>query len=267
MRVASVLFFLSIGILVSFCGYAQEKKNTQFFFDTDISEFNEDQTSIFNAFLINIKPFDIVGITITGYCDDRGSKAYNDVLSIKRANYVASLLKQKGIDSAKIILVNGNGKINLSNTDNIDFQRETNRRVDLTMEYFEKSLIPDTLKVGDKIVLEDILFVNSRSILLSESMPVLERVTRLIKEKRKYSVAILGHICCNPPGFDVKDFQTGVFNLSHARAKVIYDYFIFKGVEAKRLSYKGMMANYPLGKGEKADRRVELLITGINPAY
>ncbi len=263
MKGVIVLFFLLSGLLTTLCSNAQVKKNIQFFFDTDISEFNDEQNVRFDQFLTNIKPFEIVSITVTGYCDDRGSKSYNDVLSIKRAEYVASLLKQKGIDGAKIILINGNGKISLANSTNINLQREHNRRVDVSMEYYEQSLLPDTLRVGDKIVLEDILFVNSRSVLLSESMPILERVTRLIKEKKKYSIAILGHICCNPPGFDVKDFETGVFNLSQARAKVIYNYFIFKGVEAKRLSYKGMMANYPLGKGEKADRRVELLITAI----
>ena len=88
----------------------------------------------------------------------------------------------------------------------------------------------------------------------------------MIKEKKQYNIAILGHICCNPPGRDVKDFRTGEYNLSKARAKMIYDYLIFKGVHSSRLTYKGLMANYPLGKGEKADRRVELEITGIDTA-
>ena len=128
----------------------------------------------------------------------------------------------------------------------------------------EPSILSDSLKVGDKIILENILFENSKSILLEESVPVLDKLIKTIKEKPQYNIAILGHICCNPPGRDVKDFVTGEYNLSQARAKIIYDYLIYKGVDKKRLSYKGMMANFPLGKGEKQDRRVELQITGVN---
>src|SRR5690606_8425087 len=85
------------------------------------------------------------------------------------------------------------------------------------------SILSDTLKVGDKIILENILFENSRSVLLEESIPVLERITNIIKAKKQYNIAILGHICCNPPDRDVKDFETGEYNLSQARAKIIYD--------------------------------------------
>jgi outer membrane protein OmpA-like peptidoglycan-associated protein len=93
----------------------------------------------------------------------------------------------------------------------------------------------------------------------------LDSLVTTLKEKPAYEIIIYGHICCHPPGQDGQDISTGIFNLSVARAKVIYDYLIEHGIEAGRLSYKGLKADYPTGKGEKYDRRVEIQITRINP--
>ncbi len=262
-----ILLCMSLSISVS---HAQKKKITSFFFDTDINVLDDKQKEVFSQFVSEMDSADIVSISILGYCDDRGRKGYNDTLSVQRANYIKSLLQQRGINTEKVQLLTGNGKVGLKEPKNVNEQRAYNRRVDLVIGYVKKSfttehsILSDTLKVGDKIILDNILFENSRSLLLEESIPVLERITKIIKEKKQYNIAILGHICCNPPGKDVRDFETGEYNLSQARAKIIYDYLIYKGVDAKRLTYKGMMSNFPLGKGEKNDRRVELQITGIN---
>lgn len=262
-----ILFYLTLFTAATF---AQSKKTTSFFFNTDISSLDERQKESFTQFISELDSADIVAISILGYCDDRGRKGYNDTLSVKRANHIKELLQQTGINTAKVGFLTGNGKIDLTESKNVAEQRTYNRRVDLIIDYVkknlntEKSILSDTLKVGDKIILENILFENSKSQLLEESIPVLDKITAVIKDKPQYNIAILGHICCNPPGRDVRDFVTGEYNLSQARAKVIYDYLIYKGVEKKRLTYKGMMANFPLGKGEKQDRRVELLITGLN---
>jgi outer membrane protein OmpA-like peptidoglycan-associated protein len=264
-----VLILLCSALLIN-AANAQKEKKSSFFFDTDISTLDHKQKDMFSQFVSEIDSTDIISISIIGYCDDRGRKGYNDTLSLTRANHLKSLLKEYGVATAKIKLLIGNGEVNLIGKENISEQRTYNRRVDLLIAYDKKnvnstsSILPDTLKIGDKVILENILFENSRSVLLAESIPVLDRITNIIKEKKQYDIAILGHICCNPPGRDVKDLETGEHNLSQARAKIIYDYLIYSGVEKKRLTYKGMMANFPLGKGEKHDRRVELQITGIN---
>lgn len=265
-------FILILFLLFILTGnaFTQKTKTTSFFFKTDLSVLDDKQAESFSQFISELDVRDILSIAILGYCDDRGRVGYNDTLSIKRANHLKELLLVKGIAIEKIRLLTGHGKVDLSQRSNVLQQRTYNRRVDVVISYAKRNLVvdnsilSDTLKVGDKIVLENILFENSRSVLLEESIPVLEKITKTIKEKPQYSIAILGHICCNPPNRDVKDFETGEYNLSQARAKIIYDYLIYKGVDPKRLAYKGMMANYPLGKGEKYDRRVELQITGIN---
>ena len=51
--------------------------------------------------------------------------------------------------------------------------------------------------------------------------------------------------------------------LSARRAKRIYDYLIFKGVNPNRLSYIGLENQFSLHKGAKYDRRVEIEIINI----
>ena len=49
-------------------------------------------------------------------------------------------------------------------------------------------------------------------------------------------------------------------NLSVARAKYVYDYFIEKGIDKSRMSYEGLAHSFPLGGSDDKNRRVEILI-------
>ena len=54
--------------------------------------------------------------------------------------------------------------------------------------------------------------------------------------------------------------KTNKRNLSVARAKFVYDYFIKNGVDKSRMSYEGLAHKFPLGGSADKDRRVEILI-------
>lgn len=260
-------FFLGLIIFVAQLK-AQQQKINSFYFNTDKSTLEIQQEILIQQFISELDISKIKEIEILGYCDDVGRKGYNDTLSYKRAAYVEQLLLAKGISS--IVMIKGKGKLLLTEKKDVETERANNRRVDVIIKYLplepiakSDDIFSDTLKVGDKIILENVLFENSRHQILEQSIPIVERLADVLLAKKKYSIAILGHICCNPPGVDVIDFDTGERNLSEARAKIIYDYLIYRGIEKKRLSYKGMMANYPLGKGDRYDRRVELQIIAI----
>ncbi len=124
-------------------------------------------------------------------------------------------------------------------------------------------MLNDNQKVGDKVTLENILFQNIRHSLLPESFPVLDTLVSVLQRKKEYHILILGHVCCAPPGIDGLDIDTGLRNLSVARAKAIYDYLVENGIDASRLAYKGMKGDYPTGRGDKFDRRVEIQIMAI----
>ncbi|MCS6985724.1 MAG: OmpA family protein [Leptospiraceae bacterium] len=56
-------------------------------------------------------------LQITGHCDPRGDDAYNDNLSVERAQFVKDQLSKEGISSGKIT-IKGEGKRKLANPAN-----------------------------------------------------------------------------------------------------------------------------------------------------
>ena len=75
-----------------------------------------------------------------------------------------------------------------------------------------------------------------------------------------FSFIIQGHVCCTSGQKDAIDRATKKRNLSLVRAMFVYDYFIEKGIDPKRMSYEGMGHRFPLGGRPEKDRRVEILI-------
>ncbi len=274
------------------------RMNISFFFDTDSFNINNSQLLSLKSLIKNKDSLKLSKVQIYSYCDDRKSTEYNLILSKKRSNSVFKSLENLINRDSVSFEIKNFGKMPLISMDSIAFQRAKNRRVDVTVLFMkviiekfqkdtmvvkkidflennelalEKIKIKKTAinifgvnpKVGDKITLKKILFVEGRSIIRNESLLVLNDLIESLKVQKSYSVKILGHVCCVPKGEDAEDFATGIFNLSEVRAKAIYDYLIINGIEENRLNYAGMKSNYPLGKGEKNDRRVELEIVEI----
>ena len=88
---------------------------------------------------------------------------------------------------------------------------------------------------------------------------VLDDVAEIIK-KETFSFVIQGHVCCTDGTVDAIDKKTNQRNLSVARAKYVYDFFIKKGINKTRMSYEGLAHKFPLGGSEDKDRRVEIKI-------
>lgn len=123
-------------------------------------------------------------------------------------------------------------------------------------------------KVGESVILKDILFQEASHQLLKTSMPTLNIMLDALKKMPSLQLEIQGHMCCDDPlavdGFDV---DTKEFKLSYNRAKAVYDYLVQNGIDASRLTYKGFGTRKRLVYPEKTDndrsrnRRVEFLIT------
>ena len=129
---------------------------------------------------------------------------------------------------------------------------------------FHQSLmnnLKEDLKVGDKVLLENILFYSGNSTIIPESEETMERIARVLVEQDHIYFTIRGHVCCTKYSRDAVDFKTKKRNLSLVRAKYIYNYLAKRGVDKKRMKYVGMRRKFPLGGDPKYDRRVEILIT------
>ncbi|HMG16578.1 MAG TPA: OmpA family protein [Saprospiraceae bacterium] len=274
LRASLLLCFLTACILFTPL-QAQLSTNLNLYFKTDSFNLLSEEESKLISFIKNLDNSIITDISIVGYCDDTGKKEYNDVLSSNRANYIKTILKQLNVDTSLVKKVLGKGALELKEKENknIEKQRTHNRRVEIVINYELKkqtekaiindNLLSDNLKVGDKVTLVNLLFIGARHILLEESIPTLKSLVKTLQSKKKYHIKILGHICCMEFGKDGLDKDTGLMNLSEARAKSIYDYLIKNGIDAKRLDYKGLKSDFPLGKGDKFDRRVEIEITDV----
>lgn len=275
---------LVMNILVSLCHYlnAQKTYSEKIYFKSDSSNLSIEEQHKIKTILSILDTTIINRIIIEGFCDDLDTDEHNMQLSINRSNRVKDFIQKNRAFKEDIFEIKGNGELPLSSNKPISEQRSQNRRVELSIDYSLKtrtsppttptlevveapaSTLLDNQKVGDKITLENILFEGGRHILLPESYDDLDILTTTLIQKKKYHILILGHICCIRDGNDGLDHDTGLKNLSYARAKVIYDYLVTHGVDKNRLSYKGMKADYPLGKGDKYDRRVEIEITAID---
>lgn len=274
------IFMFSINYLI-----AQSNIQHVVYFETDKYIVPETEKNRILLFIQNLDVGKIKRISIYGFCDDRGSDNYNLILSQNRANAIKKVFSTGGISENLISNVDGKGEVLLKIVDSEDLNiiRGLNRKVEVNVEYnipkketskldegkeiIDNRKKPITLEsnllVGDKIVLDKILFRTGYSYVLKESIPVLEKLARILREKNKVYFTIQGHVCCTANARDAIDRGTGRRNLSLARARYIYEYLMKNGVARKRMKYVGLKHKYPLGGDPKFDRRVEIEITNI----
>ena len=92
----------------------------------------------------------------------------------------------------------------------------------------------------------------------SEAYPMLDEASEILKEHPEINVEVDGHTC--HIGTDAYNL-----NLSKRRAKAVMEYFVSKGVNAKRLTINGYGLTRPIAsnktkEGRAKNRRVELTI-------
>lgn len=230
----------------------------------------------------------IEDITIYGYCDDRGSDAYNNALSQRRADAIKSKFVEKGVSDSIISNADGKGELLLTRLDDVtnEVQRTLNRKVEIIVSLrqppkpaIDTSVVAkeemvveippkyksytDTIVKGDKILLENILFKTNYSYIQGKSYTHLRALAKYLKENPQLIFKIQGHVCCVDHGRDGVDLKTGKRNLSLARAKFVYNYLAKNGVDKKRMRYEGFGSRYPLGGNTQLDKRVEILVTYV----
>lgn len=280
MKKLSLLIILVCQFIV-----AQNKLTHEVYFETDKYKVPTTEENRLLLFISTLSDLDIESISIFGFCDDRGASEYNLILSQQRADAIKAIFSNNEISESLITNVDGKGEILLKIIDEKDILkiRGLNRKVEIIVKpkppktIEEKQveaaknekkkdvpeLIKGKLKKGDKILFENILFKTGYSKIIPESKPVLEAIAKSLVERKDIYFTIQGHVCCTQFSRDAVDRKTKKRNLSVARAKYVYDYFVKKGVNPKRMKYVGLRRLFPLGGDPKNDRRVEILITYV----
>lgn len=116
-------------------------------------------------------------------------------------------------------------------------------------------------EVGQVIILENIFFEFDKSVLLSQSYVELKNLLEILNKYPNMSIELSGHT-------DNKGTDKYNQNLSNTRAMAVYDFLISKGIEKKRLEYKGFGAKQPIAdnktdEGRAKNRRVEFKILSL----
>ncbi len=274
--------FILILLLACQLGFSQQELTHEVYFETDKYDILITEENRLLLFISTLADMDIDSISIFGFCDDIGASDYNLILSQERANAIKAIFANNEISESLITNVDGKGEVLLKIVNEKDLLkiRGLNRKVEIIVKPkpakievvqedppVKKKNVPEIiqgkLNVGDKIVFENILFKTGYSTIVPESKKTLETIAKSLVERNDIYFTIQGHVCCTQYSRDAVDRKTKQRNLSVARAKYVYDYFVKKGVNKKRMKYAGLRRLFPLGGDPKLDRRVEILITYV----
>lgn len=275
----------AIFISFVFCNIAFSQQQIQAFnvyFESGSATVPHNSIAELNHFFVN-DSIDAESLSVLAYCDDIGSLASNLTLSEQRAQAVISLLEKYGFDS---ISSKGNGEVGLINsTVSEESQRAKNRLAKIVVGYSVirpetetatddgnatdegYKTFEDDLKVGDKVIVKQLLFDGSRTSFFNpeEAEAELSKIVEYFAKNPSVHFEIQGHVCCISASFkDARNIETGVNNLSQARAQKIYEFFLSKGISKDRMSHQGYGRQFPRKDVmESLNKRVEILITKI----
>jgi len=287
------LFALLFSFVVS-CVFAQEQ--VSFFFESNKFVLQKNELSKLNQWLTANKEVKVIGVY--GYCDEEGSVGYNDTLAKNRIDYVFTILKNK-VKIREDFKTRNFGKLHTSST-----IKAENRKVIL---YYilpkdfpneakiiaEKNIVVEKIKpkikfsdvyvyenpdgstvnikidtvfmkkvslanVGEKLKLESMNFFVDTFAIMPQSRSVMFELLTVMKSCPDLKIQIQGHICC---------VKNDVRDLSTQRAKAIYKFLEYNGIEKSRMSFVGYASTKPLyplpektEEEREANRRVEIEI-------
>ena len=256
-------FFLFFLFFPFFCSSQFNVEHT-IYFDSDESFLVQTEKARLFSFVKNLSKRGLLKIEISGFCDDIGAEKYNLVLSQNRANVIRGVFSSLSFFPDKILSVDGKGEIllNVYPSGNPAIVRSLNRRVDVVVSYLDPATVSETnLKdTSGPIVLNNVHFISGYSYLTRGSKKTLSSLAKTLS-KESFSFVIQGHVCCTEGKIDALDKKTNERNLSVARAKYVYDYFLEKGIEKSRMSFEGFGHRFPLGGSADKDRRVEIVVS------
>jgi outer membrane protein OmpA-like peptidoglycan-associated protein len=191
-------------------------------------------------------------IIIISYADTTGNKESNQLLSQNRANHVAKKIKELGVTSDRIII---DGKGEMTNK-NLSEARISYLHM---AKHSTHELMP-----GKKIDFLKLFFEGNYIKFSPQSEPYIYELLQIMQDNPTLRIKVEGHICCSDKEEDGIDKATGEKNLSWARAAIIKDFLVKKGIEPHRIEIEGLAHKKPKYKGnfqmEGFNRRAEIVV-------
>lgn len=125
----------------------------------------------------------------------------------------------------------------------------------------KENILMDSLQVGSTIILHNIFFDYDKATLLQQSYNELHMLLELLNANPRMKIEVRGHT----DGRGSDDYNR---RLSENRAKAVVDYLVSKGIDPRRLQYKGFGKSKPIAtnateEGRARNRRVEFKIVAM----
>ena len=130
-----------------------------------------------------------------------------------------------------------------------------------TEEFYTLDIPLTKVKVGKKVVLNNILFELGKSVLTAGSYSELDKLFNALQDSPQMKIEISGHT--DNTGNPVVNAK-----ISTDRAKAVVAYLVKKGIDNGRLTYQGFGSDQPIADnttaaGRAKNRRVEFKIVGL----
>jgi len=271
------IFFILCFLFCQFYAVAQNKYSI--YYKSGATNVNSEVTAELIDYIHHMDFSKIESISLIAYNDDTGSPKSNELLAQQRAANLQKIIVERGFPIKVETIYQGIVKNNFKkpyNDKHIEQMKNNNRRIDVVpnykYEFADQNIHSLNLKFapsyasypGERIYLDKVTFPNDRSILTEETRKELDKIALLLEKHKDMYVEIQGHICNYPTAYvDAIDLDSGKRELSTNRAKAVYDYFVMKRIEPRRLTYKGYGSHKPLGLNTDLDNRIELLVTKV----
>ena len=190
-----------------------------------------------------------LGEEINGEFNDWGFKVYDN-------NTKAMLASESKLPYKVDATLLGDGGIREHNLRN-GYKVEGKQSASFNYQCRTDIYYVDLINESPIITIEDMLFDFNKYTITSSNNNILDRLTEVIKDNKKYKIQIVGHTDnVGEIGFNQK--------LSEQRAEAIYNALIERGISADRMTFSGLGESKPIlanttEKNRKKNRRVEIV--------
>ena len=291
MHIRKILFLLLLVFCCKSATLFAQIDTLHLYYNINQKDVNLHRQKLDSAFVAD--KIRIEAIHVIGYTDYLGSKPYNSTLSLNRADNIKAYLQQ---------LLPGIGITSEGKGEQASYKQKTSkgspkdRRVDvMVLRTIPLLPMPDTLTVinhadpvfrdttfeakvdklptlkpGERIDIDELLFIGGRHFLTRASYKYVDILAELLRKHPKLKIQLIGHICCQYDVSDGYDLDNHKFGLSRYRAEFVYNYLVKAGIEKGRMTYKGVGSTdpkiFPERSSHDADlnRRVEIVVVSNN---
>lgn len=126
---------------------------------------------------------------------------------------------------------------------------------------YKKNILLQPVELNTTLTFKNIQFQSNAYTLDPVSFIELDKLLQLLNDNPSVKILISGHT-------DNTGNAATNLKLSEQRAKAVADYLVTKGIDAKRISYKGFGSTHPVAnnnteEGKAANRRTEFKVIGM----